>query len=75
MHDIAPEFKLDKQKYLTILKTQGLPAAITALHHDKEKLEFETFEGQKGYQRALWDYQEEVREFSRQLWDHGTENP
>ena len=69
MHDIRPEFKLDKQKYLAIAKNEGLPAAITALHHDKEKLEFQTFEGPTGYQRALWDYLEEVRQFSRELWD------
>ena len=65
--------KLNKEKYLRILNSNGLAAALTALHHDKEKFEFETFEGSKGYQRDTWDFLEEVRNFSIELWDKNLE--
>jgi hypothetical protein len=61
--------KLDKEKYYGILKSQGVDAALTALHKDKELCEFETFEGSDGYQREMWDYLAEVRELSRELWN------
>ena len=63
-------FKLDREKYLAILKKDGLHAAITALHEDARELEFATFEGQEGYQPELWKQLEEVRSFSRELWDN-----
>ena len=59
----------DKEKYIRILKTDGLSAAITALHLDQERFEFETFEGSKGYQPEMWKDMEKVREFSRELWN------
>lgn len=62
-------FKLDREKYIQIMKSQGIEAAVTALHVDKNQFEIETFEGQDGYQREMWDYLEEVRKFSRELWD------
>lgn len=60
--------KLDKEKFLKILKEQGPASAITALHYEKEKIEVETFEGPQGYQRELWVFLEEVRNFSVELW-------
>ena len=60
---------LDREKYLEIARTEGLPAAITTLHLDSEKLERETFEGQEGWQPALYEYSKQVREFSRELWN------
>lgn len=62
--------KLNKEKYFKILKTSGLAAAITALHHEKELLEIQTFEGPHGYQREVWDFLQEVRDFSLELWNH-----
>lgn len=62
-------YRLNKEKYFRIMREEGVEAALTTLHHDKEKLEFETFEGKEGYQRELWDYLEEVRQISRELWD------
>lgn len=59
---------LDRAKYLEILKTEGLPAALTALHRDGEVLEFETFEGDGGYKPDHYAFLEEVRTFSRELW-------
>jgi hypothetical protein len=61
--------KLDRDKYFRILKAEGINAALTALHKDKELCEFETFEGSEGYQRAMWDYLAEVRQLSRELWN------
>jgi hypothetical protein len=63
-------FKLDREKYLQILRQQGLSAAITLLHEDARELEFATFEGQAGYRPELWDELQAVRKFSRELWDH-----
>jgi hypothetical protein len=59
---------LDRAKYIEILKADGLPAALTALHRDSEVMEFDTFEGPDGYQPAKYAFLEEVRTFSRQLW-------
>ncbi len=61
----------DRQKYIELLHSQGLATALSELHHDKEKLEIETFEGREGYQRKLWNDLEEVRNFSLELWDMG----
>jgi len=61
-------FHLDRAKYLEIARTQGLSAAITALHLDSELLERETFEGQEGWRPELYEYSKQVREFSRELW-------
>jgi hypothetical protein len=66
-------FKIDREKYFRILETQGIDAALTALHHDKESMEFVTFEGEAGYQREGWEDLAEVREFSRELWDRSVE--
>jgi hypothetical protein len=62
--------KADKQKYFQILDSQGLSAAITALHHDMREIEFEVFEGAKGYQPELWTDLEDFRLISRELWDN-----
>lgn len=61
-------FMLDRDKYLKILKIEGLSAAITALHRDTERVEFEAFEGRQGYRPEVIEYLENVREFSRELW-------
>ena len=59
----------DKQKYLRILENEGLNAALTTLHKDMWTLEFETFEGQKGYQPQLFEDLKLWRDFSLELWD------
>lgn len=61
--------KLNKEQYLEIARTEGFNAALTALHHDIEALEQETFEGSQGYQPDLWEKMFEWREFSRDLWE------
>mgnify|MGYP001564510200 CR=1 FL=1 len=60
---------LDREKYLQILRVQGLAAALTALHRDRDGFEFETFEGAQGYQPKAWTTMLEINQFSRELWD------
>lgn len=62
------EMKLDRVKYIEIVNTEGLSSALTALHRDSERMEFETFEGRDGYKADLYAYLDEVRTFSRELW-------
>jgi hypothetical protein len=63
-----PQTQLDRAKYLEILSSEGLSAALTALHRDTERLEFESFEGRDGWDPELYQYLEQVRAFSRELW-------
>ncbi len=64
---MQPQF--DREKYLMILKAEGLPAALTALHKDIERIEFETFEGREGWQPEIFEQLKQIRDFSRELWD------
>jgi hypothetical protein len=68
-------FQLDKQKYLDILKNQGLAAALTSLHRDRDAMEFDTFEGREGYQSDKFTAIIEINEFSRELWDRAMDEP
>jgi hypothetical protein len=67
--------KIDKQKYIRILQAQGVSAALTALHRDTTGWEYEAFEGEKGWQPEMWKDIEDVRTFSRELWEMGLKNP
>lgn len=60
--------QFDREKYIQILRNQGVQAAITALHLDTERWETETFEGDQGYQPEMWKDLLAIREFSRELW-------
>jgi hypothetical protein len=44
-------------------------AALTELHNDVREWEHESFEGEKGWQPAMWKELEKVRSFSRELWE------
>lgn len=59
----------DKDKYIRIAKTEGVNAALTALHRDTTGWEYETFEGQAGYQPEMFKKLIDVRAFSRELWE------
>lgn len=63
------EFRFDKEKYLQMAKTNGLPYAITELHNELRELEHETFEGNAGYQPELWEKLKDIRNFSIELWN------
>ncbi len=60
--------QIDREKYLQIARTHGAQVALTELHRDIERWEFESFEGEKGYQPQMIDDLEKVREFSREIW-------
>lgn len=60
--------QLDREKYLTLARQEGLAAAITALHHEMQRLEHLSFEGPQGYQPDLWESIKAYREFSTELW-------
>jgi hypothetical protein len=67
--------QFDREKYIHIMRSEGVGAALTALHLDTERWEVETFEGDKGWQPEMFKDLEGVREFSRELWEmslHGT---
>ena len=66
---MAPFIHLDKERYRAMARAQGAAAALTALHHEMQGWEHETFEGRSGYQPDLWSDLSEVRLFSRELWD------
>jgi hypothetical protein len=69
------EFKIDREKYLRIAQSEGVSAALTRLHKDVEVWEHEAFEGKQGWQPAMWQELENVRAFSRELWDLTLNNP
>ncbi len=57
----------DREKYLEILRTSGLHAAITALHLDVEQWDHEAFAEGKGFQEQVWTDLKLIRNFSRDL--------
>lgn len=65
-------FKFDKEKYLQILRSAGANAALTALQKDTERWEFQSFEGEQGYQPEMNRGLSDVRAFSRELWEIAT---
>lgn len=60
--------QFDREKYIRMMRSEGVNAALTALHLDTERLELETFEGEKGYQPEMWNDLNQIRDFSRELW-------
>ena len=58
-----------KEKYLDLAKTEGLQNAVNQLHHDLWSLEQECFDSPDGYQPTVWKTLNEMRLFSRELWD------
>jgi hypothetical protein len=58
-----------KDAYLEIARTEGLQTAVNRLHHDLWKLEQDCFDTPEGYRPDLWKKLNELRIFSRELWD------
>jgi hypothetical protein len=59
----------NREKYLAILQAEGISSALTALHRDIERIEFESFEGEQGWRPELFDELKQIRAFSREIWD------
>jgi hypothetical protein len=64
-----PTFQFDKEKYIRLLKSEGISVALTQLHKDTTHWETYAFEGPKGYQPDMWAELHKVRDFSRELWE------
>jgi hypothetical protein len=63
------EMALTKEKYLDLASVQGAQTAVNQLHHDLWELEQFCFDSPDGYQPELWKKLNELRLFSRELWD------
>ncbi len=58
-----------KEKYLEIARTQGPERAVNELHQDLWSLEQECFDTPEGYRSEVWKQLNELRLFSREIWD------
>ena len=70
MHSLS----FDKEKYIKIMRSEGITQALTTLHHDTNQWEYQSFEGPEGYQPEMNQALEQVRNFSRELWQLALEN-
>ena len=59
----------NREKYLRILESEGINAAVTQLHKDMWTIEFDCFEGPKGYQPGIFEELKKYRALSIELWD------
>ena len=58
-----------KEKYIAIAAAQGAQIAVNELHHDLWVMEQDCFDSPDGYQPEIWMRLNELRLFSRELWD------
>jgi hypothetical protein len=63
------ESSFDKNHYLELAKTQNFQIAVNQLHQDLWQIEQECFDTPAGYQPEVWKKLNEMRIFSRELWD------
>ena len=68
-------FIFDQEKYLQIVKAEGVEAALTELHRETNLWEIEAFEGTAGWRPEMWERLHAVRDFSRKLWEMALDNP
>jgi hypothetical protein len=61
--------QFDREKYIRIMRAEGVSKALTILQLDTERWEADTFEGDQGYQPEMWKDLLAIRDFSRELWD------
>ncbi len=59
----------DRQKYLSLAKSEGVHTALTQLHQEMNEIEYESFEGSAGYQPELYDSLAAFRKLSAEIWD------
>jgi len=63
------EQNFSKDTYRELARTQGIEFAVNQLHHDLWSLEQECFDTPEGYRPEVWKKLNELRIFSRELWD------
>ncbi len=61
--------EFEKSFYLDLAQKEGLTQAVNRLHHDLWEIEYQCFESESGYNPELWAKLNEMRLFSRELWD------
>jgi hypothetical protein len=70
MNSSLPEIlPFKKERYFELAKSEGLQHAVNRLHHDLWEVEQECFDTPDGYQPEMWKTLNEMRLFSRELWD------
>ncbi len=63
------QIQFDRNYYLELAKTAGFQQAVTQLHEHLWAIEKECFDTPVGYQPEVWKTLNEMRLFSRELWD------
>ena len=63
------QIEFNRQKYLDIAKKTGFQSAVNQLHQDLWDIEKECFDTPVGYRPDVWKTLNEMRIFSRELWD------
>ena len=58
-----------KERYLELAKKEGPEKAVNQLHQDLWLLEQDCFDTPEGYRADRWKQLNELRLFSRELWD------
>lgn len=74
-HSLGNMEPFKKEYYLELVKTLGHREAVNQLHQDLWQLEKTCFDGTQGYQPEAWTKLNEMRLFSRELWDEVKGNP
>jgi hypothetical protein len=63
------QLEFNRQTYLDLAKAQGIERAVNQLHQDLWQVELVVFDTPEGFQAGMWDTLNEMRIFSRELWD------
>jgi hypothetical protein len=58
-----------KTKLINMAKAKGPQTAVNHLHHQLWVMEQECFDTPEGYRPEVWKQLNEMRLFSRELWD------
>jgi hypothetical protein len=58
-------FVFDKEKYIRMMKAEGISVALTQLHKDTIRWEHQAFEGEEGYHPQMWADLHAVRDSGR----------
>lgn len=61
-----PRYEELRKKYLSMAKSLGIDATITALHNEVGQMESHIFDG--GYEENRLELVQKLRELSREIW-------
>ena len=63
------QIQFDRNKYIQMAKSTGFQNAVNQLHQDLWEIEKECFDTPVGYRPEVWKTLNDMRIFSRELWD------